>query len=134
VRDAVRELLHGPDHRTWLIEELLAEVRRGGRRTNGSSVFRAVVALQRTGAAQRVDLGDGRHRYEARGEHHEHIACEECGSVAEIEGCLLEDVATRVQRLTGFEVTDHRLVLNGLCPDCQERRLADLRRRLEDLD
>lgn len=133
MRDAVRELLLGPNHRAWLIEELVAEVRREGYRTNGSSVFRAVVALERCGDAQRVDLGDGRHRYEARGEHHEHITCEECGRVTEIEGCLLEDVAARVQRLTGYDVTDHRLVLHGLCAECQERQLADLRRHLADL-
>jgi Fur family transcriptional regulator, ferric uptake regulator len=134
VRDAVQELLQGPEHRAWLIEELLAEVRRTDRRTNPSSVFRAVIALQRSGVAQRVDLGDGRHRYEASGEHHEHITCQDCGRVAEIEGRLLEAATSRVQRLTGFEVTDHRLVLCGLCPECQQQQLAELRSQLGDLE
>jgi Fur family transcriptional regulator, ferric uptake regulator len=134
VRDAVRELLQHEDHRAWLIEELMAEVQRGGRQTTSSSVFRAVVALERAGAVQRVDLGDGRHRYEATGDHHEHIRCERCGQVAEIAGCLIENVATRVKGLTGFDVTDHRLVLQGLCPDCLSSRRTELRRRLADLD
>src|SRR5258706_8279291 len=109
VRDAVGEVMQRGDHRAWLIEELLTEVRRTGHRTNWSSIFRAVVALERAGAVHRVDLGDGRHRYELTGEHHEHIQCLRCGRVAEIAGCLLADTATRVQRLTGFQVTDHRL-------------------------
>jgi Fur family ferric uptake transcriptional regulator len=134
VRDAVAELMQGAEHRAWSVEELLAEVRTTGHRTNWSSIFRAVVALERAGAVQRVDLGDGRHRYEVTGEHHEHIRCLRCGRVTEIAGCLLEGAATHVRRLTGFDVTDHRLVLQGVCGECQGRRRAELERGLADLD
>jgi len=105
-------------HHAWSIDELVAAVGREGHRSNASSVLRAVVALERRGAVQRVDLGDGLQRYEASGEHHEHITCERCGAVQMIAGCPLADAAARVQRLTGFEVIDHRLVLSGLCPEC----------------
>ncbi|HEY4026164.1 MAG TPA: transcriptional repressor [Candidatus Dormibacteraeota bacterium] len=133
VRDALGLLMQRPDHRAWSIEELLTEVLRTGHRTNPSSILRAIVAMERAGAVQRVDLGDGLQRYEATGEHHEHIQCQRCGSVAEIGGCLLPDTASRVRQLTGFEVTEHRLVLQGLCRECQEHRRAELEQRLADL-
>jgi Fe2+ or Zn2+ uptake regulation protein len=134
VRDAVRDLLAAGGHRAWLIEELVDEVRRERRHANASSVFRAVVALERDGTAHRVDLGDGRQRFESRRDHHEHIRCERCGSVADIEGCLVDGAAVQVQRMTGFEVTGHRLVLLGICPKCQRQRRVELQGQLAELN
>jgi Fe2+ or Zn2+ uptake regulation protein len=54
--------------------------------------------------------------------------------LAAITGCLLDRAVSRVQRLTGYEVTDHRLVLQGLCRECQGRRRAELCQRLAQLD
>jgi Fur family ferric uptake transcriptional regulator len=133
VRDAVRDLL-ARDPRAWLIEELVEEVRRGRRHANASSVFRAVVALERDGTAHRVDLGDGRQRFESRRDHHEHIRCERCGSVADVEGCLVDGAAAQVGRMTGFDVTGHRLVLLGICQECQRRRLEELQGQLAELN
>jgi Fur family transcriptional regulator, ferric uptake regulator len=125
----VWDILRG-DHHAWSIDELVAEIGRRGHRTTRSSVLRAAFALERQGEAQRIDLGDGLQRYEAGAEHHEHIRCERCGAVREIAGCLLEPTPARVERMTGFEVTDHRLVLSGLCPDCQRTSRDELRARL----
>jgi hypothetical protein len=63
-----------------------------------------------------VDLGDGRQRFEAKTEPHEHIRCQRCGRIAEVPDCHLGDSASRVRQLTGFVVTQHRLLLSGLCP------------------
>lgn len=76
--------------------------------------------LSERGKLVRVDLGDGRARFEPRGSHHEHIVCSECGTVAEVPGCLVGQALPEVERTTGFSVTGHRLTFSGLCGSCTE--------------
>lgn len=134
VRDAVRALLEEEESRPWSAEELLAEMARRRLRGDYSTVFRALAALERQGAAARVDLGDGRHRFEAKSEQHEHIRCQRCERIAEVPACLLDGCASRVRELTGFVVTHHRLLLSGLCPDCRQTSREELRRQLAGLE
>ena len=121
VTDAVRGLLTAGDRHAWSIEELhqsaVAEV--GG--ADYSTVFRAIVGLERQGLVDRVDLGDGRVRFEVPDRHHEHVRCDSCGEVAEIPGCLVEDAVERVRGVTGYVVTTHQIVFSGVCPRCSER-------------
>lgn len=110
--------MDGPQH-TWSLEELLDAVRTAGQSADPSSVFRAVVALEREGTLERVELGDGRSHYHARRSHHDHILCRECGAVAEVPSCVVEGSDQRVARATGYAVEQHQLVFSGLCPVCR---------------
>lgn len=65
-----------------------------------------------------MELDDGKARFEAAGDHHEHIRCEDCGSVTPVPCGLVGEVLPAVQRRTGYEISSHRLVLSGRCPDC----------------
>jgi len=85
-----------------------------------SSVFRALRRLEDEGTVLRIDLGDGKARFEPTGEHHEHVRCERCGAVAAVPGCLVES-STAVERRTGFTITGHRLLFAGICPECRDR-------------
>jgi Fe2+ or Zn2+ uptake regulation protein len=119
VRDAIQGRLRESHRHSWSVEEMLAELHDAGVAADFSSVFRGLVWCERQGKVQRIDVGDGRTRYELSGDHHEHARCERCGSVAEVPGCLIDDAARRLRRLTGYAVTTHRLVFIGLCPNCQ---------------
>lgn len=72
--------------------------------------------LCEAGRAERFEVGDGRARFERAGNHHEHIVCSECGVVAAVPGCLVDEAT--VERRTGFAVSGHRLTLTGLCETC----------------
>ncbi|HEV3230998.1 MAG TPA: transcriptional repressor [Candidatus Dormibacteraeota bacterium] len=119
VRDAVQGQLRGSNRHVWTVEEMLAELRAAGVAADFSSVFRSLVWCEEQGSVKRVDVGDGRARFEPAGDHHEHARCERCGTVAEVPGCVLADIPERVGSLTGFAINAHRLVFIGLCPDCQ---------------
>ena len=84
-------------------------------------MFRGLVRLGDEGALERVELGDGKLRFEAAGAHHEHVRCERCGSVQAVAGCLAEAVIPEVERQTGFRVTAHRILFSGLCGRCAPR-------------
>jgi Fur family peroxide stress response transcriptional regulator len=121
VTDRVQTLILGGDRHAWSLEELHDAVREDVPTAVFSSIFRAVADLERRELVRRVDVGDGRVRYEAGGVHHEHIRCTSCGSVEEVPGCVVEEATVSVQRQTRFVVTGHQVVFSGLCPACAPR-------------
>jgi Fur family ferric uptake transcriptional regulator len=119
VRDAVEARLRERERHGWSIDELHDDLRSAGIDADYSSVFRAVGWLEQRGRAQRVDLCDGKARYEAVAQHHEHVQCQACGSVAVLPECWIEDASSAIEDATGFRLRAHHLVLFGLCPACQ---------------
>lgn len=122
VSDAVRTAFEGQARHAWSLDQLHEAVRSALGAADYSSVFRAVTTMEREGALQRIDLGDGKAYYEVGEEHHEHIRCDSCGRVAEVPGCVLDDATAGVQKRTGYLVTSHQLVFSGLCPRCRKTR------------
>ncbi len=118
VTDEVRRLFRAGERHAWSIDELHQSARGALGSADYSSVFRAVALLEREGLLDRIDLGDGRTRYELRERHHEHIRCERCGRIEEVASCVLDDAAAQVGKLTGFTVTSHNVVFAGVCRDC----------------
>jgi Fe2+ or Zn2+ uptake regulation protein len=120
VRDAVQTVLLEGGHHSWTVEEMLVELRRRAVSADFSSVFRSLTWCEAKGSVARIDVGDGRARFEATADHHEHAQCELCGTVVEVPGCQVDEVARRLEKVTGFTLTAHRLVFVGVCPDCRE--------------
>ena len=119
VRDRVRDLVLSGSLHAWTIEELLARVRKDVATADYSTVFRAVSYLEEKSLIRRVDLGDGRGRYETADRHHDHVQCERCGRISESgTRCLLENAADKVSKATGYKILSHHLVFMGLCPEC----------------
>jgi Fur family transcriptional regulator, ferric uptake regulator len=93
-----------------------------------SSLYRNLAVLQEAGLVTRVDVGEGRSYFElselVTNEHHHHLVCRECNAVVDIalspraERAIeraLDDAAENV----GFELTEHRVDLVGVCADCR---------------
>ena len=118
VRDATAELITQSRRHDWSIEDLVEELASRGIAANFSTVFRALTRLEDDGLVRRVELGDGKARYESEGAHHEHVRCERCGTVGEVPGCVVGEAVPRVQELTGFRVTGHQILFSGVCPKC----------------
>lgn len=118
VRDTLRAIFSAPEHQALSLDELVESVRARIGTGDYSTVFRAVAVFEGEGLIERVDLGDGLARYEARRSHHEHVRCDHCGRVAEVPGCALESVGREVEATTGFRLRGHSLVFTGTCPEC----------------
>jgi Fe2+ or Zn2+ uptake regulation protein len=118
IRTAIAELVESSSRHGWTIEEVAADLHARGVEADFSSVFRNLTRLSDDGVLARVELGDGKARFEAVHEHHEHISCEECGTVAAVPGCLVQALTPAVEERTGFSVTGHRLVFSGRCAAC----------------
>ncbi len=92
-----------------------------------STTYRNLTALIEAGVVQRVS-GTGDHsRFELAEElsgHHHHLVCANCAKVEDIqpsprlERALGESVRAAAEA-QGYQVSEHRLDLLGLCPDCR---------------
>lgn len=118
MRSAIGELLASSGRHDWTIEEVGQALEARGVAADPSSIFRGLVRLGEEGEIDRVDLGDGKLRFERKRTHHEHVTCDDCGSVREVPGCLVEEVIPEIERQTGFVITGHRVLLGGRCRRC----------------
>jgi len=86
-----------------------------------ATVYRTLEVLVRSGLVVERDFGEGFKRYEpARDEpQHEHLLCTVCGKVTEFSDERLERMTTLVAETHGYARQRHRLVIFGVCPDCQ---------------
>jgi Fur family transcriptional regulator, ferric uptake regulator len=114
----VSALLETDSRHAWSLDELVDEVRSRTGSADYSTVFRFMALLENQGRVRRLELGDGKARYEVHQAHHEHITCVACGRISEVPGCLVDEAAERIRRNTGYRVTGHSLVFSGVCPEC----------------
>ena len=69
--------------------------------------------FEEAGIIEKLDIGDGRARYEEAGEHHEHLIDVETGEIIEFQNEELEEMKRQVALNMGYELVDHRLELFG---------------------
>ena len=88
-----------------------------------ATVYRTLDVLVRSGLVVERDFGEGFKRYEsARGiPQHEHLLCTMCGKVTEFRDERLERMTTLLAEAHGFARQRHRLVIYGVCGECQRR-------------
>ena len=78
-----------------------------------ATVYRTIKLFEEAGIIEKLDIGDGRSRYEEAGEHHEHLIDVESGEIIEFQNEELEEMKRQVALNMGYELVDHRLELFG---------------------
>ncbi|MBA2873329.1 ferric iron uptake transcriptional regulator [Thermaerobacillus caldiproteolyticus] len=121
----VRVLLeHEEDHLS--AEDVYLLVKEKSPEIGLATVYRTLELLTELKIVDKINFGDGVSRYDLRQEgaahFHHHLVCIECGSVAEIQEDLLEEVEAIVERDWKFKIKDHRLTFHGICYRCQEKK------------
>lgn len=86
------------------------------------TVYRTLELLEEFGLVRRAHSPDECHGYLlASPGHHHHLVCRSCMQAVEFPGSDdLSGIVQRVERQTGYQVSDHLLELYGLCPTCQQ--------------
>jgi Fur family ferric uptake transcriptional regulator len=105
------------------VPEIVDAVRAQGRGVGIASVYRVLDLLSDKQLVQKIDLGDGRARYERAelaDEHHHHLVCNECGRVEPFADESLEVALRHVEQEAGFAVASHDVLLRGACDDCRD--------------
>lgn len=91
-----------------------------------SSAYRNLLVLEEVGVVHRIVTNGDHARFELAEdltEHHHHLICSNCGSVADVPASSTLEASVRraadeIARSTGFRTQHHRVDLVGLCTDC----------------
>lgn len=78
-----------------------------------ATVYRTVGILEGANVIDKLDIGDGKARYEASGEHHEHLVDIDTNEIHEFHHSELEALKVKIARDMGYELVHHRLELYG---------------------
>ena len=90
-----------------------------------ATIYRTVQLLEEMCVIRKLDLDDGCSRYELNHEdenhQHHHLICNCCGKVLEVQGDLLEELETIVEKKYNFKIKDHSLKFYGVCDRCVDK-------------
>jgi Fur family ferric uptake transcriptional regulator len=119
-RMAIAEVVLGSDSHLSA-EDIERELAVRGAAVGTATVYRTLEVLVRSGLVVERDFGEGFRRYEpARGQpNHEHLICTVCGRVVEFRDERLERMTMLIAEAHGYHSQRHRLVIEGICPDCR---------------
>ncbi|MBP2649371.1 MAG: fur [Firmicutes bacterium] len=106
-------------------EDIYGIVRKESSELGLATVYRTLELLSELEVLQKIDFGDGRHRYEINEtsslHHHHHLICVLCGKVKEFEDDLLETLENAVALKSNFKIIDHQLKFYGYCSECRDK-------------
>jgi Fur family ferric uptake transcriptional regulator len=101
--------------------ELDEELRRRKPAVGRASVYRALEQLEQLGLVQRFEATRGIASYERvnpSGHHHHHAICRRCGRMEPFEDPALERAIDGAAGRVEFEISEHDVVLRGVCERC----------------
>jgi Fur family ferric uptake transcriptional regulator len=121
----VVSLMREGQRHAWSLEELQMDLARRGQVTDFSSVFRAAEKLATDGIVRKLQLEDGRARFELVGHHHDHLFCTRCHELVPVPCVIARDDFAALERETGASIQDHQVILSGLCRNCRVAAVDD---------
>lgn len=83
------------------------------------TVYRNLNILVEQGLIRKIDSGSTFDRYDANISQHYHFICERCGSIADLEMAIDEELNERVEKAAGVKPRGHRIDFYGLCAQCR---------------
>lgn len=117
-RVAILNALYNSD-KSLSVESILEDCKSRGVDINLSTVYRGVEAFEDKGIVDKFSLNDGRFSYIIKGEEHKHLLqCSVCHKEIEVP-CPMKQIEEMVANETGFTLTEHNLVMKGVCEKCK---------------
>ena len=114
----LEEILKDQGHREC--ENIYLALRQNGSHVSRATVYRTMDILVKNGYARKIEIGDGRARYERKigSPHHDHLVCTSCGKIIEFVDQDVEDIQNKIAKRYNFKLQRHVHQLFGLCKKC----------------
>ena len=97
------------------VEEIFRRASKMDPKISIATVYRTMRLLEDVNVIERLDLRDGRSRYEEnRDEHHHHLIDVKTGQVIEFKNEELERIKVKIASEMGYEIIGDRLELYGV--------------------
>ncbi len=102
------------------IEDFINEIRKKDSKGSRATVYRVMKGLLKEGFIQKITTNDGKVYYEHNftNKHHDHIICNSCGKIFEIESDRIENYINEYCETIGFKPEYRSLHIYGTCSDC----------------
>lgn len=103
-------------------EKIYQIYRENSTNINLSTVYRTLELFVEKEITEKITLNDGVFSYRLKKQtHRHHLQCDICHKEIEIP-CPMSQIEEIVQNETGFTLTQHDLVLKGVCRECKNKR------------
>lgn len=85
------------------------------------TVYRNLNSLVESGLLRRVSVPSAADRYDHMLTKHYHVQCTNCKKFMNVEDLdYFQKLDDKIETLTGFEMDNHNIVFQGICPECQK--------------
>ena len=113
------ELCSSDEHRD--AEEIFFTLRKRGLDISRATVYRTIDVLVKNKLIDKLDIGDGRARFEYNEKylHHDHLVCTRCGKIVEFYNDEIVELQNEIAKQHKFTLLDNSHQLFGICEDCQ---------------
>lgn len=89
---------------------------------NIATIYRNLNTLTDKRILSKAILNDGKMYYKLNVTNHKHnLICNICHNIKPIENCPIDLISKNIKDTTGYEITNHKLEIQGICPECQTR-------------
>jgi Fur family transcriptional regulator, ferric uptake regulator len=105
-------------------DEIYDTVRRRLPRISLGTVYRNLEIMAAQGMIQKLHVAGRQLRFDYDPKVHHHIRCVECGTLADVSVKSPASLRDMVEDVNGYEISEVRLQLLGLCPKCKGSRVA----------
>ncbi len=113
-------LVNGSGHQD--AETILQHARETGHPISLATIYRALGVLHDRGLIVSSSLGQNHQHFEPVDEStHHHFVCSQCGLIVEIHDPVIDRQITSFTREHGIELSQTRMLLQGLCGSCVKR-------------
>jgi Fur family transcriptional regulator, peroxide stress response regulator len=85
-----------------------------------ATVYNNLRVLREVGLVRELTYGDSSSRFDCNTSDHYHIICNVCGKIVDFHYPPLDEVESLAEKVTGFNVSHHRLEVYGTCDECME--------------
>lgn len=102
--------------------EIFERVRKRYPKMAYGTVYRTLHLLAEHELIQELTFADQASRFDKRTDRHDHVHCTACGALFDVDVPVALLAHRVAEEQTGFHVTRHHTVFEGICPPCQASR------------
>lgn len=115
-RIKILQLLEQGNPQHMSAEDVYKSLLESGDDVGLATVYRVLTQFQAAGLVERHNFDSGHSVFElARGDHHDHILCIDCGRVEEFHDEVIEQRQQQIATQMGFSLKEHSLHLYAHC-------------------
>ena len=119
-RRRILEVLEGSEARHFSAEDVYKAMLDADEEVGLATVYRVLTQFETAGMVIRHNFEGGRAVFELDDrDHHDHIVCTRCGRIQEFVDNTIENHQDEIAKAHGFRISDHSLVIYGMCEACQ---------------